>query len=90
MSSETIGNKKWYVTMTDKFMSGWGRARGKINKYVVGCNTYKQAMTIMRNARRRSEMIYINYTSRKPYYDRRRYIVSYVTYKSLGKIWKRK
>ena len=24
-----------YVTMTDKFMSGWGEAEGKINKYVI-------------------------------------------------------
>ena len=84
-----IPKKKWYVTMTDKFMSGWGQAKGKTNKFVIGCNTYRQAQTIVRNAERRSEMIYINYTSRKPYYDPRRFLVSYRDYASLGKIWKK-
>jgi hypothetical protein len=26
------GKRMYYVTMTDKFMSGWGKADGKINK----------------------------------------------------------
>jgi len=33
-ASATIPKKKWYVTMTDKFMSGWGEARGKTNKFL--------------------------------------------------------
>ena len=37
----------YYVTMTDKFMSGWGRAEGKINKFVVECETREKAETIM-------------------------------------------
>jgi len=88
--SSTIPKKKWYVTMTDKFMSGWGHARGKTNKFVIGCNTYTQAQTIKRNAKRRSEMIYINITSSKPYYNPNRFLVSYKDFKQLGKIWKKK
>jgi len=85
-----IPKKKYYVTMTDKFMSGWGHAKGKTNKLIIGCNTYKQALTIQRNAKRRSEMIYINITGNKPYYDSRHFKVSYRDYSSLGNIWKRK
>jgi len=89
-ASDDIPKKKWYVTMTDKFMSGWGHAKGKTNKFVVGCDTYNQAETVARNARRRSEMKYINITSSKPYYNDRRFLVSYRSYSSLGKIWKRR
>jgi hypothetical protein len=85
-----IPKKKYYVTMTDKFMSGWGMAEGKTNKYVIGCNTYQQAETIVRNARKRSEMKHINIVvGRKPYFNPRRFIVSYQDYKELGAIWKK-
>ena len=30
-------DRKYYVTMTDKFMSGWGEAAGKVNKLVIEC-----------------------------------------------------
>lgn len=78
----------YYVTMTDKFMSGWGKAEGKINKFVVLCDTYEQAETIERNAHKRDEMKYINITSQKPYYPSNRYLVSWKEYNELGQIWK--
>lgn len=78
-----------YVTMTDKFMSGWGMANGKINKYVVICQTREEAKLIERNAGRRDEMKYVNITTRKPYYDKRRYLVTEKTFDELGEIWKR-
>lgn len=62
------GKSKYYVTMTDKFMSGWGKARGKTNKLVLRAKNYQEALVIARNAKDRGEMIYINITSRKPYY----------------------
>jgi DUF2075 family protein len=81
---------KYYVTMTDRFMSGWGQAKGKINKYVVECDTYEQAERIERNAKRRDEMKYINIiVGRCPSYDKRRYVVSLKKYKDLGDVWKR-
>lgn len=67
----------YYVTMTDKFMSGWGRADGKINKLVISCNTFTEAEIVADNARRRGEMIYVNITERKPYYNKDRYFTSY-------------
>lgn len=59
---------KYYVTMTDRFMSGWGQAQGKDNKLVLECDSYEEAETVYNNAIRRGEMRYVNITSRKPSY----------------------
>ena len=67
----------YYVTMTDKFMSGWGQAKGKINKLVLPCKTIEEAEVVERNARDRSEMIYINIRTSKPYYNPNNYHVSW-------------
>ena len=89
--ANVIPKKKYYVTMTDKYMSGWGLAKGKTNKLVIGCNTWKQATTVRRNAKKRSEMIYVNIVvGRKPYYSEKQFKVSYRSYKSLGAIWKKR
>ena len=58
----------YYVTMTDKFMSGWGKAKGTTNKLVISCNTYDEALIVAQNARSRPEMKYINIRDTKPYY----------------------
>jgi hypothetical protein len=76
----------YYVTMTDRFMSGWGPARGTINKLVIACQSYEEAETIERNAKLRSEMRYVNICNRKPSYPRAH--VSWKTYEQLGDIWK--
>lgn len=77
----------YYVTMTDKFMSGWGRAEGKINKFVVCCETRQQAETIEKNARKRDEMTYINIRTKKPYYNGNRYLTTYKQFNELGRVW---
>ena len=69
--------KKYYVTMTDKFMSGWGHANGKINKLVIECETWDEALTVSINAGDRDEMKYINIVDTKPYYNKSRYHTSY-------------
>ena len=76
-----------YVTMNDKFMSGWGGAQGKINKYVVECSTREQADQIVAAARRRSEMKYINRVARLPKYPESKYVVSLRKFSELGEIW---
>lgn len=63
----------YYVTMTDKFMSGWGEADGKINKLIFICETYKQAEIVEQNAMNRTDMKYINICSSKPYYPPGKY-----------------
>ena len=83
---DDIPKKKFYVTMTDNFMSGWGLAKGRKNKLVIGCNTFEQAEVVAHNGERRNEMKYVNITSKKPYYDDSVY-VSYKDYKQLGDVW---
>ena len=66
----------YYVTMTDKFMSGWGQARNRTNKLVISCNTMAEAIIVEENAHHRTEMKHINIRSTKPYYNEDRYCVS--------------
>lgn len=62
--------KKIYVTMTDKFMSNWGHARGLQNKLIFICEDYKEALAVYGNAERREEMKYINICLTRPFYYR--------------------
>lgn len=78
----------YYVTMTDKFMSGWGMAKGKTNKFIVVCESYLDAETIQRNAEKRSEMKYVNITRNKPRYGKN-VLESWKTFDELGEIWKK-
>jgi hypothetical protein len=78
----------YYVTMTDKFMSGWGMAQNKTNKFIVECETYQEAETIERNAKKRNEMKYINICSKKPRYGKN-VLESWKTFSQLGEIWKK-
>lgn len=62
---------KYFVSMTDKFMSGWGEARGKINKLIFECETYEEALIVEENAQNRSDQKNINICSKRPYYPSR-------------------
>ena len=79
--------KKLYVTMTDKFLSGWGNAVNKTNKFIIECDTWEQAETIERNAKKRSEMKYINICINKPKY-KANVLESWKTFEQLGGMWK--
>lgn len=79
--------QKFYVTMTDKFMSGWGMAKGKTNKLIIECDTYEQAAIIERNARRRDEMKYVNICTSRPRYGRN-VVESWKAWEDMGEIWK--
>lgn len=76
----------YYVTMTDKFMSCWGCARGKINKLVIECATYDQAAQIERAAKTRSEMRRVGIRTSKPYYGAH-VLTSWKTYADMGGMW---
>ena len=80
-------NKKLYVCMTDKAMSGWGRSENKINKYVIACDNWQQAEQIEEAAHRRPEMKYINININKPYYNPANYTVTVEHYSDLGTLW---
>lgn len=77
----------YFVTMTDKFFSGWGGAEGKTNKFIVVCENWQQAQTIERNAKKRPEMKYINICTNKPRYGAN-VKESWKTFEQLGEIWK--
>ena len=66
----------YYVTMTDRFMSGWGPAKNKTNKLVLCARTYEEALVIETNAKDRPEMRHVNIRSTKPYYNPEYYLVS--------------
>jgi len=44
--------KKYYVTMNDKSLSGWGGAVGRISKFIIECDTLAQAEEVEAVARR--------------------------------------
>lgn len=79
-----ITDNMYFVSMTDRFLSGWGHAEGKTAKRVVICDNYRQAQIIVdgiRNCRDNNGMRHINIRSRLPRYDAGRYTVSYDLYK---------
>ena len=69
---------KYYVTMTDRFLSGWGNAAGKVEKYIIACDTMQQAITAAAIAKKRSEMRYISIRTTRPYYDKNAYHSTFV------------
>lgn len=77
-----------YVTMTDKFMSGWGMAAGKTNKFIVVCESWEQAEAVHRAAKHRPEMRHVSITDKKPR-DRANVLLSWKKFDELGEIWKR-
>ena len=73
-----------YVTMTDKFMSGWGMAKGKTNKLVIECENRMQAEELADYAENeRDEMKYINIIYTKPHYNSNRYLTSWKVYSQM-------
>ena len=80
---------KYWVIMTDNFMSGWGKAEGLINKFVVECDSHEQVERVENAANRRSEMSHVSIRTSEPKYSSKRYLVSFRHYNDLGAIWKK-
>lgn len=76
----------FFVTMTDKFMSGWGMSEGKTNKLIIECETLQQAEQVERAAHKRPEMRYINIRTTKPRYGAH-VLESWKAWGELGEIW---
>ena len=66
---------KYFVTMTDSFLSGWGRAKNQTAKFIYECETYEEALIVKDNAEARKDQKYINICTTKPYYSPRSYLV---------------
>lgn len=56
----------YYVSMTDKFFSGWGPAKGKKARFIYCCNTLPEARIVAENARHRGDQKNIVISSRAP------------------------
>lgn len=69
-------NKKYYVTMTDKFLSGWGLADNRISKFVIECDTMAQANMVYNNAIHMNGFKHVNIAYNKPNYPNSRYHTS--------------
>ena len=63
----------YYVTMTDKFLSGWGEAGNKLNKLVFKCKDYEEACIVEQNAQDRTDQKNVNICSTRPHYNKDRY-----------------
>lgn len=60
--------KKYYVTMTDTFLSDWGNATNKYNKLVIVCDSLDDAEIVKDNALNRTDMKYVRIAYYKPSY----------------------
>lgn len=71
-----MNHNKFYVTMNDTFMSGWGKAEGKTNKLIIECDTLQEVEIVSDNANNRTDMKYVNWHMKKyPYYNPKKFLV---------------
>tara|TARA_R110000744_G_scaffold73811_2_gene147616 strand:+ start:123 stop:419 length:297 start_codon:yes stop_codon:yes gene_type:complete len=56
----------FYVTCTDKFMSGWGPTGGRNNRLVFVCATQAEAWTVYDNACGRTDQKNVHVCTAKP------------------------
>ena len=75
-----------YVTMIDKFMSGWGMAEGKTNIYCIACPCIDSANIVAKNAAKRSDMTQIKIVYKAPR-DTKAKLVTRKLFSELGTIW---
>lgn len=77
----------YYVRMTDRFMSGWGKAKDMTNVMVVACPDYESAHNIYCHAINRNEMSRVMICNNKPK-ARPGVLYSHKNYEDLGPVWK--
>ena len=82
-----MSKAKYYVRMTDSFMSGWGMSAGKTNVLVIECDTLEQAELVEYAGRQRPEMKRVQICADKPR-ERRGVLLSIKTFDQLGQCWK--
>lgn len=70
-------NKTIYVWATDKFLSGWGMAEGKIHKQVAVCENWEQANKMLDGFNNDDSYKYVNWSYEKPYFSPSRYTATF-------------
>ena len=76
----------YYVTASDSFFSGWGKAQDKVNKIVVEVETYQEAVKVYNKLKARHEMKYVNIASNRPRYSNEKFYVSVYDLNN-NKVW---
>lgn len=66
-------SKKIYVWATDKFLSGWGPAEGKIHKQIAVCENWHEANAMLDGFGNDSSYKAVNWSYKKPYFPPSRY-----------------
>lgn len=66
-------NRTIYVYATDKFLSGWGCASGKIHKQIAICPNWEEANRMLRGFENDSSYKSINWSYDKPYFRPSKY-----------------
>jgi len=66
-----------YVYATDKFLSGWGNAEGKIHKQVAICKDWKEAERMLKGFEGDSSYKAVNWSYNKPYFTPSRYTATF-------------
>lgn len=67
-----------YVSVTDKFMSGWGNAEGKTFKYIFVCDDKTQADNVANNLKSMKNHTDVIILGVKPRYDDRKFYIKTV------------
>jgi hypothetical protein len=65
-SAGEIPNAPFYVTCTDKFMSGWGHAEGLTNRLILPCKSQEEAWIVYDNAKGRTDQKNVQMCTTKP------------------------
>lgn len=65
-SQKQIPDAPFYVLSNDKFMSGWGEAKGMINTCIVPCKDEDELKRVMGYVESRNDQNRIRYCTNKP------------------------
>ena len=86
-NKDIIGkNEGVWITMNDPFLSDWGKAKGKINKCIMRCDSYAEAKEIAIKLKMQGSFKYVHiHINGLPYMDKNRYYISKVSNK--GNWW---
>src|SRR5690606_29534160 len=58
-TAEQLKTHQYLITATDRFMSGWGEARGGLSKCAWACETAEEAAHVIKWVCRRGDMKYV-------------------------------
>ena len=84
-SSTQIEEAPFYVLCNDRFMSGWGYAKGKINTVILPCKSLEEANRVAAYAEGRGDQTYVRICGNKPRLNNTTHCYSYHTREDYGR-----